>query len=267
MNGPPTDPRPHGLDGPNGYHVVDHPTPDATPDATPEVTHPATSYVTSDVGDTDVGAHSERVRVAVLNDYEVIVAGVAGMLEPFADRVTVVEAAVNEVPHRRADIALFDTFGGRRHVLGRARQMVADRLVRHVVLYTWDATEEFLAVAQNMGIAGVLFKSAPAIELVDGLERVCRGERPGFDSPRRAERRSATPELTSREAEVVALLSLGLSNDEIGKELFLGVETVRTYVRQIYRKLGVRNRTQAALRAVELGLDPPPTRQHDAAAS
>lgn len=210
-----------------------------------------------------------RIRVAILNDYEVIVAGVAGMLQPYADRIAVVELDVGNVtPIRHADIALFDTFGGRRHVLSRARQMVADQVVEHVVLYTWDAAEEFLSVAQSMGVAGVMFKSAPADQLVDGLERVCRGEQPGFDTPQRGIRQTAMPELTSRESEVVALLSLGLSNDEIGKELFLGVETVRTYVRQIYRKLGVRNRTQAALRAVELGLDPPPTRHHhDAAAS
>lgn len=204
-----------------------------------------------------------RIRVAILNDYEVIVAGVAGMLQPYADRIAVVELDVGNVtPIRHADIALFDTFGGRRHVLTRARQMVADQVVQHVVLYTWDAAEEFLSVAQSMGVAGVMFKSAPADQLVEGLERVCRGEQPGFDTPQRGTRQSATPELTSREAEVVALLSLGLSNEEIGKELFLGVETVRTYVRQIYRKLGVRNRTQAALRAVDLGLDPPPSRQN-----
>jgi DNA-binding NarL/FixJ family response regulator len=208
-----------------------------------------------------------RIRVALLNDYEVIVAGLAAMLEPYRDRIAVVDLATGGPPHRPADIALFDTFGGRRHVLGRARQMVVDDLVQHVVLYTWDATEEFLTVAHHMGVSGVLFKSATAEELVRGLERVCGGEQPGFDMPQRGGRQAATPELTSREAEVVALLSLGLSNDEIGKELFLGVETVRTYVRQIYRKLGVRNRTQAALRAVELGLDPPPTRHQDAAAS
>lgn len=208
-------------------------------------------------------ATSSPLRVAILNDYEVVVAGVAAMLQPFADRVVVAELRVgDDLPRHHADVALFDTFGGRRHVLSRARQMVADGCVRHVVLYTWDATEEFLSVAQQMGVAGVLFKSVSADQLVDDLERVCRGEQPGFDRPRRAERRAVTPDLTGREAEVVALLSLGLSNDEIGKELYLGVETVRTYVRQIYRKLGVRNRTQAALRAVDLGLDPPPSRQN-----
>jgi len=55
---------------------------------------------------------------------------------------------------------------------------------------------------------------------------------------------------------VLAMLGLGLSNRDIAEELFLGVETVRTYVRQVYQKLGVKNRTQAAVRARVLGLEP-----------
>ena len=57
--------------------------------------------------------------------------------------------------------------------------------------------------------------------------------------------------LSTREEEVLALIAQGMSNVEIGRELFLSVDTVKTYVRRLYSKLGVRNRAQAALRAEE----------------
>lgn len=207
------------------------------------------------------------LRVAVVNDYEVIVRGVAGMLAPFHDRVTVVETVLGDTPEGPVDVALFDTFGGHRTILGRAREMVADHGVRHVVLYTWSADLDLLSIARSSGVSGVLSKACGAAELVDGLERIARGDHVGLDEPLRLAGHqigngSMSPQfdlqanLTAREQEVLAMLGLGLSNRDIANELFLGVETVRTYVRQVYQKLGVKNRTQAAVRARVLGLEP-----------
>jgi two-component system, NarL family, response regulator LiaR len=241
------------------------------------------------------------LRVAVVNDYEVIVRGVAAMLHPFADRVAVVETEVGGVAESAVDVALFDTFGGHRTILRRAQQMVADRKVVHVVLYTWSADAGLLSLARASGVSGVLSKAGTANQLVDALERISRGERLGLDTPLRlagqqrhpgqrshlalgsstllASSRStghsdrsfparldvgpldARADLTAREQEVLAMLGLGLSNRDIADELFLGVETVRTYVRQVYQKLGVKNRTQAAVRARGLGLEPAPQRR------
>ena len=64
-----------------------------------------------------------------------------------------------------------------------------------------------------------------------------------------------------REQEVLALIALGMSNAEIGRELFLSVDTVKTYVRRLYGKLGVRNRAQAALHAARHNVMPPETRR------
>ncbi len=230
---------------------------------------------------------SGPLRVAVVNDYEVIVRGVAAMLQPFGDRVRVVEVQVGGVAEEPVDIALFDTFGGHRTILRRAQAMVADREVAHVVLYTWSADASLLAIARASGVSGVLSKASSATQLVDGLERIAGGAELGFDTPLRLaghqghltdvgrrssaigggfesrSARSATSptidirtDLTAREQEVLAMLGLGLSNRDIADELFLGVETVRTYVRQVYQKLGVKNRTQAAVRGRVLGLEP-----------
>ena len=254
-------------------------TPDIAPGIAPDGVAPARPAIAPAPEDQPVGegrpdgtaprTRTGPLRVVVVNDYEVIVRGVAGMLAPFADRVVVVDTEVGEddEPSREpADIALFDTFGGHRTILGRAREMVAERDIDHVVLYTWSADVDLLSIARASGVSGVLSKASGAAELVDGLGRIAAGERVGLDAPLKLAGHhmgsTMTPQfdlqanLTAREQEVLAMLGLGLSNRDIANELFLGVETVRTYVRQVYQKLGVKNRTQAAVRARVLGLEP-----------
>jgi two-component system, NarL family, response regulator LiaR len=200
------------------------------------------------------------VKVALVNDYEIIVQGLAAMLSPFSDRVRVVEMKVGTQPQHRADVALFDTFAGRRHAVDRAREMVRDGHVDHVLLYTWDAPPEFLSLAAEAGVSGVALKSHEGAELVEVIERVAGGERIGLDNVHRGRHARAPDTLSTREQEVLALIAQGMSNVEIGRELFLSVDTIKTYVRRLYAKLGVRNRAQAALRAAGYNVLPPEAR-------
>ena len=117
------------------------------------------------------------ITVALVNDYQIIVQGLAAMLAPYSDRVRVVEMKVGGEPDSHADVALFDTFAGRRHAIDRAREMVRDGWVEHVLLYTWDAAPEFLALAAEAGVSGVALKSQEGAALVDVIERVAHGER------------------------------------------------------------------------------------------
>lgn len=208
------------------------------------------------VSDTEI----DTLSVALVNDYEVIVRGLHSMLEPFTDRVSIVEHEIGDTPDRPADIALFDTFAGRRDALDRAAEMVRDGKVGHVVLYTWDAAPEFLDIAREVGVSAVVLKSVNAAELVDIFDRVVEGERVGLDNVARGERRLASDDLSTREHEVLALIALGYSNGEIASELFLSVDTIKTYVRRLFVKLGVSNRTQAALMAAGHSVGPPPRR-------
>jgi DNA-binding NarL/FixJ family response regulator len=200
------------------------------------------------------------ITVALVNDYQIIVQGLAAMLSPYSDRVRVVEMKVGTQPEKRADVALFDTFAGRRHAVDRAREMVHDDFVDHVLLYTWDAPPEFLELAAQAGVSGVALKSQEGAELVDVIERVAGGERIGLDNVHRGRHARAPDTLSTREQEVLALIALGMSNVEIGRELFLSVDTIKTYVRRLYAKLGVRNRAQAALRAAGYNVLPPDAR-------
>jgi DNA-binding NarL/FixJ family response regulator len=200
------------------------------------------------------------VTVSIVNDYEIIVRGLAAMLAEYPDRVRVVELEAGGTPSQSCDVALYDTFAGRRHSLERAEKMVACQIVRHVVLYTWDAPGEFLEDAARIGVSGVVLKSRGGGDLVDVLERVANGERVGIDVVSRGREHCSPPDLSMREHEVLALVALGMSNREVADELYLSVDTVKTYVRRLFSKLGVNNRTQAALKAAGYEVQPPPSR-------
>lgn len=199
-----------------------------------------------------------RIRVAIVNDYEVIVRGLAAMLDQYSDRVEIVELEAGGLPRVPCDVALFDTFAGRRHALARATEMVDAGTAKHVVLYTWDAAPAYSDDAARAGVSGVVLKTRSAETLVDSIERIAGGERVGFDGAAGTNGATRTMiELSARESEVLALIALGLTNAAMGEELYLSTETVKTYVKRLYSKLGVHNRAQAAVIAGEYRLTSP----------
>jgi len=199
----------------------------------------------------------QPLSVTLLNDYEIIVQGLLRMLEPFTDRIRIVETEVGGLPSVPTDIALFDTFGGRRQSLARVQAMARDLSIGKVVLYTWDAPPAFRDDIAGYAVDAVILKSETGEALVEALERIHAGEINGFDE---LEDSSPSTTLTQREQEVLALMALGSSNREIAHELYLSIDTVKTHVRTLFQKLGVANRTQAALTAAEYGVAPPRTR-------
>jgi two-component system, NarL family, response regulator LiaR len=200
---------------------------------------------------------AKALRVTLVNDYEIIVQGLQRMLEPFADRIHVVETEAGGLPTLPTDIALFDTFGGRRNSLARVRAMARDLEIGKVVLYTWDAPPAFRDDVAQQAVDAVILKSETGEALVAALERVHAGDISGFDD---LEDLPPSTSLTQREQEVLALMALGSSNREIAHELYLSVDTVKTHVRTLFQKLGVSNRTQAALTAANFGVAPPAQR-------
>jgi two-component system, NarL family, response regulator LiaR len=198
------------------------------------------------------------IRVTLVNDYEIIVQGLRRMLEPFDSRIEVVETQVGGVPDLSTDIVLFDTFAGRRYALQRVRMMAQDRSIGKVVLYTWDAPPAFRDDIVRHAIDGVILKAVTGEALVESLERIHAGESVGLDELSES---PSTAALSEREQEVLALMALGLSNRQIAHELYLSVDTIKTHVRSVFTKLGVSNRTQAALAAADLGIGPPPSRE------
>jgi NarL family two-component system response regulator LiaR len=168
----------------------------------------------------------------------------------------VVELDAGGTPSVPADIALFDTFAGRRHTLARAAEMLREGKARHIVLYTWDAAPPFVRAAEEIGVSGVILKTRSADVLVDSIERIMAGERVGFEVDPAARTAPRLVDLSDRESEVLALIAKGLTNAQIADELYLSIETVKTYVKRLYAKLDVHNRAQAAVAASSHQLTP-----------
>jgi DNA-binding NarL/FixJ family response regulator len=197
------------------------------------------------------------LRVALVNDFDVVVAGLAAMLRPFEPDVTVVDVAVGrstiEAP---VDVALFDTFGRPGLEPDRVRALLAQPQVAKVAIYSFEAAPERIDEALAIGAHGYVWKGTTAAELVQDLQRIARGEIVVTTSTRRRRGPTDAPwpgrdrGLSRRESEILALLVQGLSNRQIAAALYLSSETVKTHVRGLYRKLGVNNRVKAAAAAL-----------------
>jgi DNA-binding NarL/FixJ family response regulator len=199
---------------------------------------------------------NERVRVAVANDYELVIAGVRAMLEPFAHRVDVADTLlVGEPLGSPVDLVLFDTFGRSDGAVDGIKRLLDTDGVSKVALYTGTPRTHHVEAALSAGAAAVISKARPAAALVDAIVDVHRGERVIDDGggQQAGPWPGATRGLTARQAEVVALLLQGRSNAEIAASLYVDVNTVKTHLRHAYKALGVRSRAQAL--AMLLGED------------
>lgn len=203
----------------------------------------------------DNGRHGPngQVRVAIVNDYEVIVAGVLSMLAPYGRGIDVVELAVQEDPRDDVDVALFDAYGQPGLGVGRIRSLAHDDNVGAVAVYTWNLTQAGRESAFQAGARGLIAKSLPAADVVEALHALADGqvvETVGFRGGMQGAWPGSQWRLSSRESEVLALLATGMPNQAIADALFVSENTVRTHLKAVFRKLSVTNRSQAVARAL-----------------
>ena len=207
------------------------------------------------------------LRVAVVNDYEIVVAGLAAALEPFRDRVDVVEIDAGVPVVSDVDIVLYDTFG---QIQGDGVDL--EDLVRgagaKVVVFSWNTDADLVRRTLERGAAGYLSKQLASEEIVESLERVRRGEVVRALGPPEAEVAVTTwpgraEGLTAREAEVVAYIAQGLSNKDIAQRTYLSINSIKTYIRSAYRKMGVESRSQAVIWGLQKGFERHPVRVVD----
>jgi NarL family two-component system response regulator LiaR len=209
------------------------------------------------------------IRLAIVNDYEIVVHGVAAVLEPYRDRVEVVELDSRLPVISDVDVLLYDTFG---QVQGDAVDL--DQLVSggsaRVVIFTWNVQPELVYRALSRGAAGYLSKGITAEDLVKGIEAVHAGETVtsgvdlnGDDVATLGTWPGVDHGLSAREAEVIALITQGLSNQEIADRCYLSINSVKTYVRTAYRKMEVTRRSQAVLWGIAHGFAPDRSRTMD----
>ena len=202
------------------------------------------------------------ITVALVDDYDVVLMGVANMFDRYRDRVVVAEIDANMSLDDSVDIVLYDSFAQPEADHDEIAALVANPRARRVVVYTWNFHPDLIASAQDKGAHGYLSKTLPARELVTALEAVHAGEKIISDVPPRA--RSAVgldwpgrgEGLSDRESEILALITQGKSNAEVATLTYLSPNTIKSYIRTIYRKIDASSRTQAVLWGVKHGFTP-----------
>jgi DNA-binding NarL/FixJ family response regulator len=211
---------------------------------------------------------AEPIRVAVVDDEELVRIGLTAIISTAPDLTVVGEAADGAaVPpllaRTRPDVVLMDVrmpaidgLQATRHALATAA-----RPPRILIITTFEH-DEYVYAALRAGASGFLLKRARPAEVLAAIRVVAAGESLLFPAAIRrlaAAYGSRTPpaDLTDREAEVLRLMARGLSNAEIAERLVLGVQTVKTHVGNVLAKLGARDRTQAVIAAYESGFVSP----------
>jgi DNA-binding NarL/FixJ family response regulator len=201
------------------------------------------------------------IRLAIVNDYEVVVRGLASMLRSYSDRIQVVEADANTHPDSTVDIALFDTFAQSFRDRERIARLVRDPKIGKVVVYTWSADDPSGGGPRVPGIAAYVSKRLAAADLVAALERIHGGdvvrlEDAGRGSPVGGDWPGREEGLTARESEVLSLITQGLSNNDIVETTMLSINSIKSYIRSAYRKIGVTTRSRAILWGIDHGFQP-----------
>lgn len=213
------------------------------------------------------------IRVAIADDQQLIRAGFRSLLEAEPDLEVVGEAgtgteAVALVAGTRPDVVLMDIRMPDGDGLWVTEQIVGDPTLAgtHIVIVTTFELDEYVGHAIRAGASGFLVKDTEPVELIRAVRVVAAGDAllsPGVTRrllERISTRLTEPPDaqalqvLTEREREVLALVGQGLTNDEIGRRLFLSPLTAKTHVSRIMSKLAARDRVQLVVVAYETGL-------------
>jgi DNA-binding NarL/FixJ family response regulator len=217
------------------------------------------------------------ISVLLVDDQSLMREGLRTLLELHSDVRVIGEAAdgleaESLVARNQPDVVLMDLRMPRRDGITATRSILERwRDIQVLVLTTFD-DDELVVQAIEAGAAGYLLKDVGSDALAEAVRTVARGESPlqpsvarkvlqHFRARQREHEALPLPAisneaLTSRELEVLRLLGTGASNREIAEQLFITEGTVRNYISTILAKLGARDRTQAALVAVRMGLVP-----------
>ena len=205
-------------------------------------------------------SNTRKIRVLVVDDHQVVRMGMKAMINAEADMEVVAEAgdgraAITAYELQRPDITLMDL-----RLPGMSGPEIITEIRKRaphaniIVITTYDADEDVYRAVQA-GARGYLLKGTFAEGMLEAIRHVHAGRR--LIAPEVAARladRVSSPSLTSREISVLELVARGMSNKEIGATLFLTEDTIKTHLRHAFAKLGVSDRTEAAMLAVQKGI-------------
>jgi two-component system, NarL family, response regulator LiaR len=195
----------------------------------------------------------ETIRVALVNDYQIVLEGLRALLRPYDPEIKVVELDVEGNPHSAVDVTLFDTYGEVQELRQRVRGLAADATNGAIVVFSFSDDAALAGTFLHAGAQGFISKALPAEQIVDGIRAIARGERvmliqasPHSTMSAELEWPGRDARLTERESELLALLPTGMTNRELSEHFHVSENTIKSHLRRLFSKLDVRNRAQAA---------------------
>lgn len=200
-------------------------------------------------------------KLVIVDDHEALREGLVALLAQGGIEVVGaagnVAAGVDAVDHAQPDVAIVDIQLPDGSGIELTRRLLARHPELGVILYTGDADAERLYDGLDSGARGYALKAGSMDELLAAIERVAEGGSyvdPRLDRILLSPRATAhVPQLSPREREIMHLMAEGMTAEAIANEIIVSVETVRTHVRNVIRKLQARNRVHAIAIALERG--------------
>jgi two-component system NarL family response regulator len=200
------------------------------------------------------------IRLLVVDDHPAFRMGLAALIESEPDMTVVAESgdgrdAVEIFRREKPDVVLMDLrlpgYSGVEAIIALRKEFPACRVI---VVTTYDADEDIYRAMQS-GAQSYLLKDMSKEEIVRTIRAVHGGEQPlSTIVASRLAKRLRREELNRREIEALHLLVKGRSNKEIAATLFISEDTVKTHLKNLFHKLDVQDRTEAAITAIRLGI-------------
>jgi DNA-binding NarL/FixJ family response regulator len=215
-----------------------------------------------------------RIRVLLVEDHQLVAEGLTALLEEYPDLhvlgwAPTIAAALEIAGREQVDVGLID-FRLPDGVGADAAIGILERQPETAIVFlSADDSADAVTAAVEAGAAGYLLKSAPSEEVARAIRRAAEGEtliparlladllaRRRVLQRERAERAWVIESLTPREREILSLMTEGLDNRALAERLHIEYSTVRSHVRKVLQKLGVRSKLEAVVRATESGMLP-----------
>lgn len=210
----------------------------------------------------------KQINLLIVDDHPMIREGLVSMITPYQD-INIVgtcsdgQEAIDSVERLAPEVILMDIKMGKVNGIEATREIISGNPGMKIIMLTIFEDAESIRLALQAGASGYMLKQASGEKLVDSIRLVFRGETvidsmllnqlvtdytrlaQGFGVHTHASTADESRDLTPRESEVARHLAQGLTNKEISARTHLAVDTVKTHLRSIYRKMGVKNRSQA----------------------
>ncbi len=203
---------------------------------------------------------NQPIRVLIADDHPIVREGLAAMLSQreamcVVGQATNGEEAVALFKQYQPDVTLMDVNMPRRGGLDAATHILKNFPAARVILLSWSDAEEHIYQGFTLGAKAYLLKDMPPEAIYQAVQDVYAGQYniPSEIAAKLAQRLGRS-NLTAREMEILTCLVAGMSNAEIGRNLFIAEGTVKVHVANILNKLQVSDRTQAVTAAIKRGL-------------